>query len=419
MQPCDPDFVPAPVAVIGGGPAGLMAAEQLLAAGFAVDLFDAMPSVGRKFLLAGVGGMNLTHSENAELFLSRYQNAAAREWLAPMLEQFSATELRAWAQCLGVSTFVGSSGRVFPTDMKAAPLLRAWLHRLKSQGLRLWVRHRWLGFTAGSGLRFAHRDQEFTLRYGAVVMALGGASWPKLGSTGEWLSHLADLGLQTEPWQASNGGFRCAWSDRMKSFAGQPLKVVAAAASSNAQDSAPKRRGEFVITEQGVEGSLVYALSNPLRGALSQGKAYLLLDLMPQKTPQQLQALLEKPRGKASFSKWLKSRLSFDPLKLALLHELSAPDSLQSLPSLVQQIKHLPLPILAAQPIAEAISSAGGLDITNLDPQLMLQQMPGVFVAGEMLNWDAPTGGYLLTACFSQGRRAGRGAAAYLADQSR
>lgn len=417
LRPSDPEFEAAAVAVIGGGPAGLMAAEQLLAAGFTVDLYDAMPSVGRKLLLAGVGGLNLTHSEPFSQLLQRYQRPDARQWLQPALTDFAAEELRQWVAQLGVSTFVGSSGRVFPEEMKASPLLRAWLQRLLAQGLRLWPRHRWLGFAEQGRVRLRGPEGECDHSYRGVVLALGGASWPKLGSDGQWLADFQDQGLQVSPWRPSNVGFACGWSESMQCFAGKPLKVVAAAALSCPDDRlAAKRRGELIITKQGVEGGLVYALSQPLRDHLLLGQSYLALDLSPQRSLAQVQALLSEPRGKASMATFLRKRLRLDALTICLLRELLPEDQWLSPETLAKGMKHLLLPIKAAQPIAKAISSAGGLCFANLTPQFMIRSRPGVFVAGEMLDWEAPTGGYLLTACFSSGRWAGLGLAQYLSE---
>ncbi|MBP6899307.1 MAG: TIGR03862 family flavoprotein [Burkholderiaceae bacterium] len=415
------------VAVIGGGPAGLAAAEVLAAGGAQVDLYDAMPSVGRKFLLAGRGGLNLTHSEPLEPFLQRY--GPARPWLEPLLRGFDADALRAWAGGLGIDTFVGSSGRVFPTDMKAAPLLRAWLHRLRAAGVRLHARHRWLGWSDDGALRLATPAGELLLRPAATVLALGGASWPRLGSDGAWAPLLAERGVAIAPLQAANCGFDLAprladgapgsgWSDYLRQrFAGQPVKPVVAWVG---DDAGSRRQGEFVLTDTGVEGSLVYALSAPLREAIHRdGQATLWLDLLPDHRPAQVLAEVSRPRGPRSLATHLKSRLGIAGLKLALLHERLTPAQLADAATLATALKALPLPLAAPRPLAEAISTAGGIAASALDPRLMLKACPGVFAAGEMLDWEAPTGGYLLTACIASGRAAGAGVLQWRAEQNR
>ena len=397
------------VAVLGGGPAGLMAAEALAQAGHEVDVFDAMPSVGRKFLLAGKGGLNLTHSEDFEPFLARYAEGAPP--LRPLLQAFGAAELRAWAGDLGVDTFVGSSGRVFPRDLKAAPLLRAWLHRLRGQGVRFHMRHRWLGFGEGGALRFAAPAGEISVVPAATVLALGGASWPQLGSNGAWVPMLAERGVQVAPLRPSNCGFDVAWSEHFASrHAGQPLKGVALAFEGFQQ------AGECVVTVGGVEGSLVYAASARLREAIARsGEAVFHLDLLPQRSLQWVAAELAHPRGPRSLSTHLKSRLKLDGVKAGLLWERVHKD-VQAVPAaFAAAIKAVPVRVTAARPVAEAISSAGGVQFDAMDAGQMLRALPGVFCAGEMLDWEAPTGGYLLTACFASGLAAGQGAAAWLA----
>lgn len=408
------------VAVIGGGPAGLMAAEVLAEGGAEVDVYDAMPSVGRKFLLAGRGGLNLTHSEPAPAFLGRY--AERSEDLRPALDAFGAAEVRAWAEALGVPTFVGSSGRVFPVDMKAAPLLRAWLHRLRAAGVRVHTRHRWVGWTGPEGdaaLRFEVQGREVLQRADAVVLALGGASWARLGSDGAWVPWLQARGVAVAPLKASNCGFDVAaggpggagWSAHLRErFAGQPVKPVSAFLPGQAP-----QQGEFVVTETGVEGSLVYAFSQPLRERIeAEGEATWLLDLLPQHTPTQVLAETSRPRGPRSLSTHLKSRLGLQGLKMALLHELLTPQQLNDPAALAAALKALPLRLCRPRPIDEAISTAGGVCFEALDPRGMLRQLPGVFCAGEMLDWEAPTGGYLLTAALASGRWAGQGALAWL-----
>jgi uncharacterized flavoprotein (TIGR03862 family) len=392
--------------VIGGGPAGLMAAEQLAAAGIEVDLCDAMPSVGRKFLLAGKGGLNLTHAEPLERFLARYREAMPA--LADGIRAFGPEALRGWAAGLGVETFVGSSRRVFPVDMKAAPLLRAWLHRLRGQGVRLHMRHRWVGFDTEGGLRLATPQGERVVRPRATVLALGGASWPQLGSNGRWWPWLAERGVALAPLAPSNCGFDVGWSAHLsEKFAGAPLKGVVLRCEGFEQT------GEMVLTATGVEGSLVYAASGPLREALArEGSATFTLDLLPVRTLEWVQRELAHPRGPRSMGTHLKSRLKLDGAKAALLWELAPKGAAAE--QLAVLIKALPITVKATRPIDEAISTAGGVRFDALDEHAMLKALPSVFCAGEMLDWEAPTGGYLLTACFSTGRLAGLGAARWL-----
>ncbi len=396
------------VAVVGGGPAGLMAAEVLATAGRVVNVYDAMPSVGRKFLLAGKGGLNLTHGEPFGAFVTRYAERAPA--LRPLLKAFGADALRAWAAVLGIETFVGSSGRVFPQDLKAAPLLRAWLHRLRGQGVRFHMRHRWQGFDETGALRFATPEGELTVAPAATVLALGGASWPQLGSDGSWVPRLAGRGVELAPLRPSNCGFDVGWSEHFASrHAGQPLKGVAIGFEGWRQ------AGECVVTVGGVEGSLVYAASAQLRERIAAaGEATFLLDLLPQRSVEWVAAELAHPRGPRSLSTHLKTRLKLDGVKAGLLWEL-VPKDVQADPArFAAAIKALPIRVTAPRPIAEAISTAGGVRFEALDGQLMLRALPGVFCAGEMLDWEAPTGGYLLTASFATGFAAGRGAAAWL-----
>jgi uncharacterized flavoprotein (TIGR03862 family) len=422
------------VAIIGGGPTGLMAAQVLVDAGLAVHLYDAIPSVGRKFLLAGKGGLNLTHSEDADRFASRF--GARRPQIERLLQGFGPEQLRAWAKGLGIDTFIGTSGRVFPTDMKAAPLLRAWLHRLRHPieqqaeegGVRFHMRHRWLGWAAdGHTLRFETPQGEVEVTADAVVLALGGGSWARLGSNGAWVSLLAARGVHVAPLLPANCGFdvvsparsdaanTVGWSQHFTSrFAGHPLKSVAIAFTAST-GQAFKRRGEFVATQTGVEGSLIYAASSLLRdGINAQGHATLHLDLLPDHSPERVLAEASHPRGSRSLSSHLKSRLGLEGIKMALLHEILSKDDLNQPTQLAAAIKALPLHLVAARPLIEAISSAGGVPFEVLDDGLMLQALPGVFCAGEMLDWEAPTGGYLLTACFASGKAAGEGAVRYL-----
>ena len=397
--------LPAHIAIIGGGPAGLMAAEVLSQAGVRVDLYDGMPSVGRKFLLAGVGGMNITHSEAYPAFLSRYAERAPQ--IAPLLRAFNADALCQWIHDLGIETFIGSSGRVFPTDMKAAPLLRAWLKRLRDSGVVIHTRHRWVGWDAHGALRIDSPDGEKTLKPDATLLALGGGSWSRLGSDGAWMLALEQRGVGLAPLQPSNCGFEVqAWSDVLVSkFAGAPLKNIAIGLN----DDIP-RLGECVITATGIEGSLVYALSAPIREAINRdGAATVHIDLLPGRPVDKIQAALNKPRGSRSMSKHLHSQLGIDGVKAALLRELTSAATFADPALLARAIKALPLTLVKTRPLDEAISSAGGVTFEAMDERLMLKALPGVFCAGEMLDWEAPTGGYLLTACFASGRAAGFG----------
>ena len=407
------------VAIVGGGPAGLMAAEVLADAAVPVDLYDSMPSVGRKFLLAGKGGLNLTHAEAFERFIARYAERAPQ--LQPMLANFDADALRAWAAGLGISTFIGSSQRVFPAEMKAAPLLRAWLQRLRAKGVRLHMRHRWTGFIAEDrpGLRFETPRGDVQVRPRATVLALGGASWSRLGSDGRWAALLAQAGVDVAPLKPSNCGFEVAWTEHLRSrHAGQPLKNVAM----NFTDPRGKTRrqtGEMVVTDYGVEGSLVYAFSAALRDAIEAGgQAIFHLDLLPSRSADWVAAELTHPRGSRSLATHLKSRLGLDGVKAALLYECLHRDQIADPLQLGGSIKALPITVLRPRPIDEAISSAGGVRFEAVDEHLMLQAIPGVFCAGEMLDWDAPTGGYLLAASFATGRAAGQGALRWLTRQA-
>ena len=396
------------VAIIGGGPAGLMAAEVLGAAGVQVDLYDAMPSVGRKFLLAGKGGMNITHAEPYPQFVQRYGARAdeVQAWLA----RFDADGVRAWIHGLGIETFVGSSGRVFPTEMKAAPLLRAWLHRLRESGARFHMRHRWLGWE-GEQLRFATPGGETRVQADAVILALGGASWPRLGSDGAWAPLLAERAVPVAPLRPANCGFDADWSPHFANrHAGEPLITVAAAV-----DGGAKRRGQFVITATGVEGSLIYALSSSLRERIeAAGSATLWLDLLPDLDAERVMAEVTRPRGARSMSSHLQSRLGIKGVKAGLLYECLSKQAFNDPAGLARAIKHLPLVLKRARPIDEAISSAGGVCFEGLDEHGMLRALPGVFCAGEMVDWEAPTGGYLLNACFASGRAAAQGVLAWL-----
>jgi uncharacterized flavoprotein (TIGR03862 family) len=428
----DPLDLSVEVAIVGGGPAGLMAAEVLSQAGVLVHLFDAMPSVGRKFLLAGKGGLNLTHAEPSATFNTRFgkREPEVSQWLS----ELDAQGVRDWAQSLGVSTFVGSSGRVFPAEMKAAPLLRAWLQRLRHPAsgvpVQFHMRHRWQGWQ-GDRLVFGRRDDAPPLKVkaGATVLALGGASWPHLGSDGAWLPHLQDQGVDVAPLKPANCGFDVlgregeGWTAHFKDkFAGHPLKSVVLSVPAPVAAVQPprfERKGEFVITETGLEGSLVYAASALLRDDLDErGQACLLLDLLPDKTPEKVLKDVAWPRGSRSLSSHLKSRLGLDGAKMGLLFELCPPETLARPEALAAIIKALPVPLKRARPVAEAISTAGGVALQALGPDLMLSARPGVFCAGEMLDWEAPTGGYLLTACLASGHRAAQGVLRGLAAKS-
>ncbi|TND01202.1 MAG: hypothetical protein FD118_2587 [Rhodocyclaceae bacterium] len=391
-----------------------MAAEVLSTAGMRVEVFDAMPSVGRKFLLAGRGGLNLTHSEAPDRFLSRY--GKRRREVAAWLAEFGPQQLRDWAQGLGVETFVGSSGRVFPMEMKAAPLLRAWLHRLRAAGVVFHARHRWLGWDADGALRFATPAGESKVGADATVLALGGGSWARLGSDGAWVPLMAERGVCVQPLRPANCGFNVAWSEHLRRrFAGEPVKTVSAAFVAP-DGSRIERDGEFLITEHGVEGSLIYALSAPLSdGIEATGSATLHVDLAPGRTLQRLTDDLAHPRGRDSLSNHLRRRAGIDGVKAALLHECAEPADLATPARLAAIIKALPLRLVSPRPLDEAISSAGGIDFAALDDTLMLRELPGTFCAGEMLDWEAPTGGYLLTACFASGRAAARGVLNWLA----
>jgi len=401
------------VAIIGGGPAGLMAAEAASNAGARVDVYDAMPSVGRKFLMAGKGGLNLTHSEPPESFLTRY--GARRACLAPLLAGFGPEALRAWARGLGVDTFVGSSGRVFPAGMKAAPLLRAWLHRLRAAGVHFHMRHRWCGWEDEGALRFSTPQGERAVRADALVLALGGGSWARLGSTGAWVPLLVARGVRIAPLRPANCGFDVGWSEHFRArYAGHPVKPVALA-HAGSDGSERRLQGEFMITATGVEGGLIYALSACLRDEIeAKGAAVLHLDLAPGRGLAQLERELSRGRGSSSMANHLRRRAGIAGVKAGLLRELLPAQDFADPMRLAAAIKALPLRLIAPRPLDEAISSAGGVAFEDLDERLMIRALPGVFCAGEMLDWEAPTGGYLLTACFASGRAAGAGAAAWL-----
>ena len=409
------------VAVVGGGPAGLMAAETLSASGLPVELFDAMPSVGRKFLLAGKGGLNLTHGEPLPAFRARY--GARAESVGGWLEALSPQALRDWAAGLGIATFVGSSGRVFPSDLKAAPLLRAWLHRLRAADVAFRMRHRWQGWDEDGALAFVTPEGPVRRRPAATLLALGGASWPRLGSDGRWQTALADAGAALAPLRPSNCGFDVGlpgrapgWSAFLRErHAGAPIKPVVLAFAPRDGGRAFRRQGEFVLTEGGIEGSLVYAVSAALREEIAaRGEATVELDLLPDRDPAFVAAEAARPRGSRSLATHLKSRLGIEGAKAALLHEVLGREAALEPARVAEALKALPLRLVAPRPVEEAISSAGGVRLESLDERLMLKSRPGVFCAGEMLDWEAPTGGYLLNACFASGRVAGRGVADWL-----
>ena len=401
------------LAVIGGGPAGLMAAETARAAGVEVDLFDAKGSVGRKVLIAGKGGLNLTHGEAFGQFCRRFgeRSGEVTRWL----QAFGPEQLREWAAGLGVETFVGSSGRVFPTDLKAAPLLRGWVRRLRDQGVRFHVQHRWLGLDETGAHRFQTPEGERRFQAGATVLAMGGGSWPQLGSDGAWTLPLAEAGVDIAPLQPANCGFDVGWSEHFSGrFAGAPIKPLRLALAGKGPPH--WRQGECVATATGLEGSLVYALSAQLRESIARdGEAVLLADLVPGRDTKRLATDLARPRGGRSLSEHLRRQAGISGVKAGLLREVLPADVLNGDPAaLAAAIKALPLRLRAARPLAEAISTAGGVRLEALDEGLMLRDRPGLFAAGEMLDWEAPTGGYLLTACFASGRLAGKAAADWL-----
>lgn len=428
------------VAIIGGGPAGLMAAEALAAGlgagrpavdGIKIEIFEAMPSLGRKFLMAGKGGMNITHAEPLVDFIGRYGERSGQ--VAPWLETFGPGALREWIHGLGIETFVGSSGRVFPREMKAAPLLRAWLHRLRASGVQFHVRHRWLGW-AGDALCFSTPVGDIRVVADAVILALGGGSWARLGSDGAWVPVLAGQGIAVAPLKPANCGFDVGWSRHFSErFAGQPVKPVTACCSPASGDDAGtpgapeseapppagcgqrQKQGEFNITASGIEGGLVYAWSAPLREALARhGQATLWLDLAPGRSRERLVANLSRPRGRDSLATHWRRCLGLEGVKAGLLREICSPEVLHSAERLAAAIKALPLTLTATRPLDEAISTAGGVAFDGLDEKLMVRSRPGLFCAGEMVDWEAPTGGYLLTACLASGRVAGLGAARWL-----
>ncbi|MGQ2967475.1 MAG: TIGR03862 family flavoprotein [Allorhizobium sp.] len=394
--------MPNSVAIIGGGPAGLMAAEHLAGKGHAVTVYDAMPTVGRKFLLAGKSGLNITHAEDYARFVTHY--GAANDRLRTVLDLMTPEAIRIWAAGLGTETFIGSSGRVFPTVMKASPLLRAWLKRLEGMGVAILTRHRWTGFD-GRALSFETPEGQKQITPDATLLALGGASWPKLGSDAAWVPVLEAEGVAITPLRPANCGFDCDFSESFDTrFSGQPIKSV------KATSTAGTTQGEFVISKGGIEGSLIYAHSAALRDALDRDShAALMLDLTPGRTEEKLAADLARQDRKASFSTRLKKAANLDGAKIALLREVNPDANQLDAVGLASLIKALPLLVRRARPIAEAISTAGGVALNAIDERFMLTSRPGIFVAGEMLDWEAPTGGYLLTACFATGIAAASG----------
>jgi len=396
------------VAIIGGGPAGLMAAEVISTHDVNVDLYDSMPSLGRKFLMAGKSGLNVTHSEPFEGFVARY--GKRRPQIEPMLKKFGPDQLRQWARDLGIETFVGTSGSVFPVGMKASPLLRAWLKRLNDSGVTVHPRHKWTGWLPDKSLHFESPSGDVIVKADAVVLALGGGSWSRLGSDGAWASWLTQVGAQVERLRPSNCGFDVAWSKHFRErFEGHPIKSVVLSFDSFRQ------RGEFIVTKEGVEGSLIYAASSLLRDEIEErGKAVMMLDLAPDRSHEWLVERLSRPRGSRSMASHLEKTVNIKGVKAGLLHEFVSKEDFSHLQSLAHFIKNLPIPLIATRPLDEAISSAGGVRFESLDENLMLRSMPGVFCAGEMLDWEAPTGGYLITACMASGYTAGQGVLKWL-----
>ncbi|WP_455377952.1 TIGR03862 family flavoprotein [Petrachloros mirabilis] len=405
------------IVIIGGGPAGLMAAETAATGEAEVEVYDAMPSIGRKFLLAGRGGLNLTHSEPREAFLTRY--GVRRDKIEPLLDAFGPSDLRAWAKALGIETFIGTSGRVFPKDFKAAPLLRAWIRRLRKSGVRVHIRHRWRGWDDQGALVFLTPSGTKSVRADATVLALGGASWPKFGSTAEWVPILRQRGIAIAPLRPANCGFDVNWSEYVRRrFAGHPVKSVAVLVAEPGGNSI-RRRGEFVITKTGLEGGVIYTVASYLRDQIErEGTAVVRVDLAPDRDREPLTLELSQPRGKRTIASHLQRRAGITGVKAALLHEIVPREDFSDPVRLSAWIKALPVKLVATRPLEEAISTAGGVLFEVLDERLMIRELPGVFCAGEMLDWEAPTGGYLLTVSFSSGRAAGAGAVQWLEHRS-
>jgi uncharacterized flavoprotein (TIGR03862 family) len=408
------------VAIIGGGPAGLMAAEVISAQGVKVDVYDSMPSLGRKFLLAGKGGLNITHSESFEKFVSRYGERRAN--IEPLLNVFGPEELRQWVHGFGIDTFVGTSGRVFPVGMKASPLLRAWIKRLNESGVTFHLRNKWIGWLpdkrsslVDKSLHFVSADGDVAIKADAVLLALGGGSWARLGSDGAWTSWLRNVGAEVEPLRPSNCGFDVAWTPYFRErFEGHPIKSVVLSFGSFHQ------QGEFIVTKEGVEGSLIYAASALLRDEIeARGQAVMMLDLAPDRSHEWLVERLSRSRGSRSMASHLEKTVNIKGVKAGLLREFVPKEDFWNLQPLAHFIKNLPIPLIATRPLDEAISSAGGVTFESLDEHLMLRSMPGVFCAGEMLDWEAPTGGYLITACMASGYAAGHGVLNWLGASKR
>ncbi|MFN8461530.1 MAG: TIGR03862 family flavoprotein [Anaerolineales bacterium] len=395
-------------AIIGGGPAGLMAAEVISARGVKVDVYDSMPSVGRKFLMAGKSGLNITHSDPFEVFVARY--GKRQQQIEPLLKKFGANELREWVHGFGIETFIGTSGRVFPVGMKASPLLRAWLKRLNDSSVTFHLRHHLTRIRPDRSLQFQTPNGELIVNADAIVLALGGGSWRRLGSDGAWVDWLRQAGVEVEPLYPSNCGFDVRWSPHFREkFDGHPVKSVVLSFGEFRQ------QGEFIITKEGVEGGLIYSASAMLRDEIyANGQAVMLLDLKPDRALEWLKEKLSRPRGKRSLASYLEKSLGIFGVKAGLLREFVSKDDFANAERLAALIKALPVPLVAPRPLDEAISTAGGVTFESLDENLMLKKLPGVFCAGEMLDWEAPTGGYLLTACFSSGYAAGDGVAKYL-----
>ena len=395
------------IAIIGAGPAGLMAAETLFGCGYRIHIFDAMPSFGRKFLMAGKSGLNITHSEDAAQFNARYLDRDQR--LIDAVSEFGAYAVARWMTGLGIEVHQGPTGRIFPTMMKASPLLRAWLKRLNDGGVIFHTRHRWRGWGEDGSLLFSTPEEDVVFEAEATVLALGGASWRRLGADGAWAQILSDAGIEILPFQPSNCGFLVSWSEHLKArFAGQPIKSCALSVESGGETF--RSRGEFVLTERGVESGGIYMLSAALRNELlAGGFASLIVDLVPDISIAELTTKLSRPRKKQSLSNHMRKAAGLPPEKLALVYEFASKDQLNDPNKLAAFIKAVPMPITAAAPMDEAISTAGGVPWSALDEKYMLKQQPGTFCAGEMIAWDAPTGGYLITACMATGRAVGHG----------
>lgn len=401
------------VVIIGGGPAGLIAAEIIARSGIAVELFERKTSVGRKFLMAGRGGLNITHSEPMNGFVTRYRAASAH--LAPFIQKFSSTELRNWSDSLGAETFVGSSGRVFPKAMKASPLLRAWKERLVTLGVVMHTAHDWQGWDDTGAIIFKTTDGDtVTRKPSATLLALGGGSWQKLGSDGSWAPILTAKNVAIAPIVPANCGFVVAWSDIFRDkFQGTPIKPVTVSFETH------KMQGEAMITAQGIEGGAIYGISGPLRDhVLAHGSATFMLDLKPDTTVEALTRSLFAPRGTHSFANYLRRQTGLPPAAISLLREVDKEVAALSPRSLAELIKSIPLTTTATSPIDRAISSAGGIPFAEMNEHLMLKKLPGIFAAGEMLDWEAPTGGYLLQACFATGVQAANGVIAYVSKNS-